>query len=363
MFERVREVLQRLVDNARAAVAALVAVRDAADAAVAARQADLAQQTSQVAAADAQVTAAAQQQQAAQSVLDARNAAAAHARDALDTAERRLGEHLDNEPDRTLPNGHPNPAWGTWNQQRIQLAKAVDDATTALTGAAAAAVAAAQGVATAAAGVAAAQAAAAQARQRVDAAQAAVLAAQAELATAEAGITQAQADADAAAARVEALAGRAARLVAEPLDRPDLERAADAELADLLATLTRRHATLARRAAAVTARATVCGSVDTTVDELSVLGADAVAVHQAAGWPSLVPLAAAIDAAVSANAAQRTRPAVDRRDDLAGLHTDLTARLQGVLADLAVAAAARDRAATARARAVQVLANHQRKAP
>lgn len=363
MFEHVREVLQRLVDQARAAVAAVVAVRDAADAAVAARQADLAQQTSQVAAADAQVTAAGQQQQAAQSVLEARNAAAAQARDALDTAERRLGEHLDDEPDRSLPNGHPNPAWTAWSLKRGQLAKAVDDATTAVAGADAAAAAAVQGVATAAAGLAAAQAAAAQARQRVDAAQAALLAAQAELATAKAGITPARAEVDAASARVEALAGRAARLVAEPLDRPDLERAADAELADLLATLARRHATLARRAAAVTARATVCESVDATVDELSVLGVDAAAVHQAAGWPSLIPLSAVIDAAVSANAAQRTRPAVDRRDDLAGLHTELTARLTGVPQDLAVAASARDHAAAARARAVQALANHQRKAP
>jgi hypothetical protein len=66
---------------------------------------------------------------------------------------------------------------------------------------------------------------------------------------------------------------------------------------------------------------------------------------------------------VGANATQRSRPAVDRRDDPAGLHAALTARLAAVREDVAAALAARDQATNDRARAVQALATHQRKGP
>jgi chromosome segregation ATPase len=362
MFERLRAVLGRGVTAAQAGVVAAQAARDAAVAEVAPRQALLPALQDDVTAAAAGVDAATAQVGPLQAVVDQRMADSQQAQTALAAAQQRLADHEANEPADEI-NGHVNPAWVKWKKRRDELQRAVDNAAAAADAALVALGQAQQALAAAAAQVAAAQATLGQARDRLAGGEAAVVAAQEAVTAAEQGIVQAQDAVVAAQARVDGLDARAARLVAEPLDRTDLETAADAELADQRAALAHRHDAMTRRAAAVEARRQEQGVLDVTVDALAELRRVVLASPQVGRRPSLPALAAAIQAAVDANRAQRGRPVRDRADDVAALHDVLAARLADLRADLAAASADRAAAAIALRQAAHDLALHQRGSP
>jgi chromosome segregation ATPase len=297
---------------------------------------------------------------AAQAIVDQRRQARDDAQAALANPRQALADHEANEPERFDERHHLNPEWLDWQERRDELIGAVRDAQAALDNANNLLAQAQQARDGAAEHATQATAAATAAQEQLDAATERVTTAQRRVDAATAAINDAEQAAAGLGEQLSKLDARTARILAEPLDRTDLEHAADAELADLLAALTHQHATLARRAAAVTARTAVLESADHTVEELAALGRDIAALQQkTVGWPSFVPLLAAIDEAVRANAAQRGQPPVDRHDDLAGLHTVLMVRFADVLEDIAAAKAARDRAADARTRAAQALASHQ----
>jgi hypothetical protein len=173
-------------------------------------------------------------------------------------------------------------------------------------------------------------------------------------------VTDARQASAAVAARLAGLDGRAAALVAEPLDRPGLEVAADAELADLLAAWRRRHEVLTRRVAAVAGRGAVLAAVDSTVDDVAALRAGLAAWPQRGDWPALPALLAALDAVIAANAAERTRPPLARHDDLAALRGALATQAAALAVAVGQAGQARDRAAAAVRLSSQRLAQHQR---
>ena len=318
---------------------------------------------------DALTQAQARTQEADTALASARAAADQRRQDrdgaqaALDHARQALTDHMGDEPERFLPNGHLNPEWTEWREVRDQLRKAVADRQVALNQANTALTEAEQTLAAAADSATRAAAAVAAAQAPVDETTAKVAAVQERAEAAAAAIDDATRRAAQLAEQLGGLDARAARILAEPLDRADLEQAADAELADLLARRHERQRLLTRRATLAGDRAALLTAQDRTIDGVQALA------QQISGWadrgryPPLAGIVAALDALAAASRSQRARPASQRTDDLPTDRLVLVAQLEALQAVLQQAGNERDQAAAAVATAAQVLAEHEKAQP
>ena len=296
---------------------------------------------------------------AAQQVVGQRQAERDNAAAARDAVQRALTDHLKAEPLESLGRDKPNPAWATWNRKRGQLEEKVDAATATLGRAGQALAQAEQARDGAATTASLAAAAVAAAQSRLDGARAALAAAQQRVADLTAAIDRPQQAAAVLAALAESLTARAARILAEPLDRQDLERAADLELADALMVRRQRHQLLGRRATVAAARAALLADHDRVVDDLAGLRAEIAAWPDAGRWPSLAGLVTAVDALVAESTRQRARHPGERDDDLRGAAAGLAGQLAVLEAVLAQAVAERDSAQATLVRVAADLAKHQ----
>ena len=132
-------------------------------------------------------------------------------------------------------------------------------------------------------------------------------------------------------AGIGALDARAARLTADPLNRADLQLAADAELAAVLDYRRQRRALLDRRAAARAQRAAQLAAADATADGLAGLRAEILAWPDAGRYPELGGVAAILGDIVDSSRARRGTPPDGRDDDIEAV----TARLSGLAQVLA----------------------------
>jgi hypothetical protein len=244
-----------------------------------------------------------------------------------DAATEAVRQHEQDEPpDGPDPNGKPNQEHRAWAQELGRLRKAVTtsiarlhEAQAQLDAAVAVRDARAQDAASAAAVV-------AQAQSRLDAARQDVGRAAQIVEGLDRVVAVLQQQVGAADTGIAALDARAARLVADPLDRADLQVAADAELAAALDYRRQRFGLLQRRAAARAARAAQLAAADATADSLAGLPAEIL------GWPDLgrfaelSTVAAVLADLVATSRARRSIPPDGRDDDLAAV----TARLAGL---------------------------------
>jgi chromosome segregation ATPase len=359
MFERKRLAIEQRLAAANLAVEQAISARDAA-------QADsdrLAGQLPSFQTAVDQARAGAEPANAAlaaaQQVVVQRQAERDNAAAARDAASRALAGHLNDEPPETLARDKPNPAYAAWNRKRRQLEEKVDAATATLEQAGQVLAQAEQARDGAAAAASLAAAAVTAAQSQLDGTRAALAAAQQRAADLTAAIDRPQQAAEALAGLAESLTARVARILAEPLDRQDLERAADLELADALAVRRQRHQLLGRRAGVAAARAALLAEHDRVVDDLTGLRAEIAAWPDVGRWPPLGGLVAAVDALVTEPTQQRARPARERDDDLRGAATGLASQLTVLQAVLTQAAAERDNAQATLAQVAADLAKHQ----
>ncbi len=207
-------------------------------------------------------------------------------------------------------------------------------------------------------------AATAAAQQRRDQEQGAADAQQQQAAQLAAQRDQAQHAVDEVSAQIGPLDTRAARILAEPLNRPDLEQAADAELAALSDLRGERAGLYAQRAGAIADRVAALEAQDQTADQLaqliSVLTSwnDGVAQGH---YNTVTPIITSLEGVVDASRAQRATPDPRARtDDLAAAQQTLTTSLAGLQAVLAQAQGEQASAASALAAAAQALADWQR---
>ena len=124
---------------------------------------------------------------------------------------------------------------------------------------------------------------------------------------------------------------RASRLTADPLNRADLQLAADAELAAVLDYRRQRRALLDRRAAARAQRAAQLAAADATADGLAGLRAEILALPDAGRYPELGGVAAILGDIVDSSRARRRTPPDGRDADIEAV----TARLSGLAQVLA----------------------------
>ena len=282
---------------------------------------------------------------------------------ARDAAQSRVDDIAGEEPDNPLANGKPNPRYPGWARQLALARQALTSAQAAVNAATAAvgqAVqqrdAAAGAAASAAAGVGAAQNQLAARLASVDAAGTAVTAAQAAESLAQQQIEAAQ-------AAVTALDIRAARLLAEPLDRADLEAAADAEYAELADRRADRYSLMSNRATRSGDRGALLATNDVAVAGL-IPARDAIAGWADAGrFGTLASARASIDGILAAAQVQQGRPATERTDDLGSAQTALAQAVAFVQAAINQATAERNQAQNTLTSAANALAEHQSEQP
>ena len=363
MFEHLRTDLTAQLARAQDAVKRAVVARDQAQQQLDARIADLPARAAALASAQAGAQSAAAALAAAQAVVTQRSDACDAAQRGVEAAETKLDDLAGKEPDEELPNGKPNPAHAAWVRAVQQAQIRASSASTTLAAANQALAQAASGRDTAAAAAGAAANAVSAAQAQLVAANAAVTAAQQRLAAESATIVEDQHAADAIDAEIGGLNARAARLLAEPLDRGDLEAAADAELAGLLAARRHRHELWTTRAQQRAVRASVLAAQDATVDDAHTVRDAIASWPDAPRYPALANVTSALDSVIIASAAQRSTPPASRTDDLALAADVLSAQVAAVQAVAQQAAAERDAASTQLAQAAAALAQHQRRAP
>ena len=359
MYEHIRANLAKDIAAAEDRVTQAIAHRDQAVARLAERQADLARFQQAVADAAAALEARQQELAAAQAVVDQRAAVRDAAQDDLDDAQRAFDDNGGDEPP-----FFDNPEdLRRWHELHDALKAAIKDAQDALDATspplveATQARDAVQNAVDAAAGLLAAD------QGDVNRATLEVTLAQQAVANAEGGITQARVDVDAVKAKVTALdrreAALKAALEATPIDRPALEQAADIEEADLQAGWQRRRTLFENRVLFRNGRGATLAAHDTTMDELAVLRSQIAGSSEAGAFPGLGAVLTEMAAVLADNAAQRTRPPLERTDDLDALRDRLTS-LMFALQDLTgVATQARDSASQALDRVRTDLIAHQ----
>lgn len=300
---------------------------------------------------------------AAQSLVNQRQTARANAATAVASATQNLADILDSEPDSPLPNGKPNPAIAGWRARVTRATAQVHAAQTSLDQADAslgqanqARAAAANVATTAAAAVTVSQATVISETQGLQSAHTA-------LATAESSLAGLQQAVDARSAQLADLDARGARLVAQPLNRPDLEAAAETEIAALSAQRQHRHNLLVHRANRVADQASLLASEDQDIAALVPIR-DAIA-----GWPdagrfaALGTATAALDAVITAAHVQQGRPTTQRTDDLGAARTGVAHALSALNVAIAEATAARDQRSAALDAAAAALATNQQVQP
>jgi chromosome segregation ATPase len=363
MFEHVRAVWTAELAQAEASVRAAAAARDSAQAEVTRLAAAVTGMQVAVDAADASLTARNAELAMAQALVDRRTAERQAAQVLVDQAQAALAAHLGNEPPETVERDKPNPAWGAWNVKRQQLARKLAQAESARD-ATLPPLTSAQQSRNAAAGVAAAAGTAlAEARDVLAAAVNGVVAAKQHLAEAESTVAARAQAAEAIASGLAGLDVRAASLLAEPLDRPALERAADQELADLHAAWRRRYDLFAARGAARSERGSVLAAYDRTMDELAALRTAIADSPDAGRWAAVAAAVPVFSAVLQANAGQRGRPLLERADDLVGARQRLAEQAAALESVLPTARAERDGAQHLLDQAVDALKQHQKKGP
>lgn len=214
----------------------------------------------------------------------------------------------------------PNPAHARWLLQLHVLQSAVTAAQNALNAAAAS--------------LASATSAVAAANAQVNARRADVVAWTQDLARAQAAAATAAAAENAAGTAVQAvrdqlgaLDARAARLLAQPLDRPGLTAMSDEEQAEVSRLRAQRATTRADRFAVSGWRGGILAAHDATIDSLPPISA-ALHTWNDPAYPDPPGVATQLDALVAT--ARQQRGATTRTDDLA----DLTAELQRVVGRL-----------------------------
>ncbi|MFD0743075.1 hypothetical protein ACFQ1L_15775 [Phytohabitans flavus] len=296
---------------------------------------------------------------AAQQVLGQRTAERDATIPPRDAAYEAVVEHGGNEPPRETQTGKPNPAWARWKNQMDDLQAVLaakqavlDAANTALNNARAARD-------TAAGNLNAANAAVQQAKSRVDEAKANVVTAQQRADASEGGITAARLVVEGIMAEYAALDARAARLVAEPLDTAVLRPAAEAELADLLATRRRRFNLRVQLGAHLTTKGTLLAAQDLAVDEVELIRREMAEWQYAAGWPATAAIRAVLETVVTESRQQRTRPVSERTDNLDNARNHLTNQLAALRAVLVQATAVRDTRQAILNGLAQQIAEHQ----
>jgi chromosome segregation ATPase len=349
MFERTRAQLQPRIDAQRQVLADAQALRDAAQSEVDAVVAAVASAQAGLASAQAALTQAEDALTAAQANRDTARAQRAGAAQAV-------ADWLENEPENPLPNGHPNPAWPPWKRQLDQRRAKLEEKQAALTDAENA-LATTVGVRDAAA-------------SRVSSAQDAVASAQQPLAVAQDRLRDtlpAIADAERELAELfqvpAELDARVARILAEPLDRTDLEEASDAEM---LAASTRRQSRQdlwGQRLGAVKDRGATLAAHDATADDLAALAAGIRFWLGAGTDPDLNAVATALEQIAQESRTQRMFGAEARSDDLGAATATLMAQADTIGRLLAVANTRRDEAAAALQRSGDALAAINKQAP
>ena len=363
MFEHLRQHLEAQLAQAQSVLTQAQSALSAADAQLTTLETQLSDASSALATAQA---AQAQAQSAANSAnsalaaanglfaqrATARNAAAA----VLDDAKAELADII-----REFPHGGPLLLAA---ERKVQQAQQAYNATAQPLAAAQAAVGSAQTTANAAnAALQNAQAATAAAQQRRDQGQSAVASEEQTVAQLTAQRDQAQHAVDAVSAQIAPLDARAARILAEPLNRPDLEQAADAELAALSGLRQQRAGFYAQRAAAITDRVVTLEAQDQIADQLAQLIGALTSWNAGIAqghYPAVTPIIASLQGVVDASHAQRTAPHPSARtDDLAAAEQALTTSLAGLHAVLAQAQAEQSDAAGKLAAAAQALADWQ----
>ena len=285
----------------------------------------------------------------AQTVADQSAAALAGPQDTLDqaqqaqvtadnTAKQAKGaviQHLDTEPDRFLGDrNHPNPEWRQWNAEHQKLIEASKAAVKVLDDAKAA-VAAATGPRDAAQ-QAATQTAAARDRVRnqLNVANAALSTAKSNVAAAHQSVLDAQdqhsRETSSLQEAIAKLKARGDRIVAIPLNRADLELAADAELGEtqLIENLIQSH--YSGRAVAAASRAAALAAHDRTIDQVQTLRLAITATPDLGGDPVMQQMVAALAPIVADSMAQRARPAADRTDRMDTARDVLTAEISNL---------------------------------
>jgi chromosome segregation ATPase len=355
VFDHVRTDLQNQLSDAQVSLQQATATRDAAqsDADLLAGQLQLLQEALTQAQTNAQNANSALA--SAQAIVEQRQQTCVSAQSARDAAQNNLSEYKDREPENPLPNGHPNPAWLAWKKEVQRLETVLAAAQSALDTANAALAQAQQGPDAAASAAAAARAAVTTAQNQLSSVTTGVATAQQRVAAASAALNDAQRIAALLSAQISGLDARAARILAGPLDRADLEQAADAELADLLDHRHHRHDLLTHRVDLVTDRATVLVAQDATVDGVGTLRAAIGAWTDTGRYSTLAGVAAALDAIVIASQTQRAQPAAQRTDDLPRTRTILATQLDSLQAALRQASAERETANATLAQAIQAI--------
>ena len=320
MYEHIKAQLQQRIDAQQPAIA----------------QAQAIEQTwrANVDAAATTLTTAQNNAAGAQQALDALNAAVAAAQERVDAADPHLqkadqavADWAATEPDTELPDGRPNPQWGAWHRKLLALQDRADAARADL--------AAAQGAL---------RDAAAQRDQgaaALAAAHARVADAQVALADSQDGLATAGQDLAAQQAFVQSLVGegprldaRAARILAQPLDRDDVNALADDELAEALALRSQRQQLRQERVNIVAQRATTLAAYDATADDLAVVAASINGWPDAGLHPDLAAITGGLDALADGSRTQRSRPADTRTDDLhaaTATLNDLVSRMQTIV--------------------------------
>lgn len=361
MFEHVRAMWIVDLAQAQAAVTASTTALDLAQADLASPQATLAARQADVHAASAVLAERNAALAGAQALVDIRTAERQTAQMSVNQAQAALDAHLDNEPPETVGLDKPNPKWGLWNRKLGSLAEKVSQAEHARNDKVAPQTAAEQARDRAAADTAAASTDLGRARSALAGAETDVAAAHQRVAAEQTTMATRQDDVTAIASLIEGLPARAAALLAEPLERAVLERAADAELADLHAAWARRHDLLAARGAAEAELASVLAAHDQTMDELAGLRTSIANSPHAGHWPAVAGTIPVMDALLQANHLQRGRPTLQRADDVTAARLHLAELVAAF--DTVKAQQERNVAHVALNEAGAALSEHQKRGP
>jgi chromosome segregation ATPase len=249
-------------------------------------------------------------------------------------------------------------------ERRVQQAQQAYNATAQPLADAQAAVGPAQNAATAAnAALQNAQAATAAAQQRRDGAQSAVDAQQQQVSQLTAQRDQAQQAIGQVSAQIASLDARAARILAEPLNRPDLEQAADAELAALSDLRGERAGLYAQRAGAIADRVAALETQDQAADQLAQLISVLTSWNDGIArghYNTVTAIITSLEGIVDASRAQRATPDPRARtDDLTAAQQTLASSLAGLQAVLARARGEQTSSASKLTGAARALADWQ----
>jgi hypothetical protein len=349
MFDRTRAQVQPRVDAQQQVLAEARALRDAAQGQVDVAEAAIASAQANLASAQTALT-------QAQDALAAAQANRDGARGQRDAAAQAVTDWLDAEPENPLPNGRPNPAWRIWSRTLHEREADLDKKQEALTNSETLLAAAVTNRDTAARQV-------STAHDAVTSAQAALPGAQDRLQQTLPAVTKAETDLAELLEVPGELDAREARILADPLDRTDLEEASDAEM---LAALTRRHARhdlWTDRLRAVRDRSTTLTAHDATADDLAALAGTIRSWPGFGSDPDLNAVAATLEGIAQSSRINRMFGAEGRTDDLDADTATLTTQTQTVGTLLAAANVQRDDAAAALKRSGDALAAVNKQAP